>query len=142
MLAAALVEAVAEPAAALVEAVAEPAAALVAAAAEPVEVRAAAPVEALAVVLVEALVAERAEADRRVRSEADWIRATHSHHRRNPLPASAARVQTVRQEVLPGGCSPHINACPLQRFRIPTGRSASCCERTATVSVGIIRAHR
>ena len=87
------------------------------------------PAEAPAVELEEAMAAEpevvadsaKAESvDRRAHSEADWIRATRSR-RRNPLPASAARVRTMRQEVLPGGCSPHINACPLRRFRIPTG---------------------
>ena len=77
--------------------------------------------QAVAVKAVAAVKAVEVSADRRVHSEADWIRATRSRHRRNPPPGSASRVRTLRQEVLPVGCSPHINACPLRRFRIPTG---------------------
>src|SRR5262245_27711061 len=55
---------------------------------------------AMAAELVEAMAAEAAEsADRRVRSEVDWVRATRSRHHRNPRPASAPRMRTIRQEV-------------------------------------------
>jgi hypothetical protein len=64
-----------------------------------------------------ALVVAALSADRRLHSEVLWIRATRY---RNPRPTSAPRVRTMRQEVLPVGCSPHINACPRRRFRIPT----------------------
>ena len=132
---AAVALAVAEPAEVLV---AEPAGVL---AAEPVEALVAEPAEVPVAEPAEALVAELVQAvaaDWRVHSEADRIRATRSRRRCNPLPALAVRLQTMRQEVLPGGCSPHINARPPRRFLIPTGRSATCCERIATVGVGII----
>jgi hypothetical protein len=57
-------------------------------------------------------------ADRRLHSEVLWIRATRC---RNPRLLSALRAQTLRQELLPVGCSLHINACPPRLFRIPTG---------------------
>ena len=64
------------------------------------------------VALVEAALVEAESADPQVHSEADWIRATRSRHRRNPLPASALRMRTIRQEVLSVGCSPHIKRLP------------------------------
>jgi hypothetical protein len=103
---------------AAVEAAVAAAAAVVAAAA--VAVAAAAVVEAAAAVeaaVVEAAAAAAASADR-THSAADWSGAT---HHRNLRPASAPRARTQRQELLPVGCSPHINACPRRRFRIPTG---------------------
>lgn len=57
-------------------------------------------------------------ADRRLHSEVLWIRETRY---RNPRRTLAPQVQTLRQEVLPVGCSLHINACPRPRFRMPTG---------------------
>ena len=66
----------------------------------PVEALVEAPVAERAEVLEVELVAELALADRRVHSAANWLRATRSHHRRNPLPASARRVRTMRQELL------------------------------------------
>ena len=67
---------------------------------------------------VAVLRAEAPSVDRK-HSEVDWSRAT--LHHRNPWPKSAPRARTLRQDLLPGGCSPHINACPRRRFRIPTG---------------------
>ena len=64
------------------------------------------------------LVVAASSADRRLHSEVLWIRATRY---RNPRPTPAPQVRTLRQEVLPVGCSLHINACPRRRFRIPTG---------------------
>ena len=90
--------------------------------------------EAVVVAVAAAESAQAEAADQRAHSEADWIRATRSRRRRNPLPASAARVQTMRQEVLPVRCSLHINACPPRRFRIPTG-STTCCDSSASVGV-------
>ena len=78
--------------------------------------------EAVVVAVAAAESAQAEAADQRAHSEADWIRATRSR-RRNPLPASAARVRTMRQEVLPVRCSLHINACPLRRFRNSDGRA-------------------
>jgi hypothetical protein len=71
--------------------------------------------EALAEVV---LVVAASLADRRLHSEVLWIRETRY---RNPRRTLAPQVQTMRQEVLPVGCSPHINACPRRLFRIPTG---------------------
>jgi hypothetical protein len=81
-----------------------------------VQVEAAQAAARVAVAQVEAVKAVEASADRRVHSEADWLRATRSRRRRNPPPGSALRVRTLRQEVLPVGCSPHINAYLLRRF--------------------------
>jgi len=66
-------------------------------------------------------------------SEADWSRAT--RHHRNPRPTSVPRARTLRQDLLPGGCSPHINACPRRRFRIPT-RGLLLNARTPAASGG------
>jgi hypothetical protein len=71
-------------------------------------------------------------ADRK-HSEAGWTRAT--RHHRNPRPTSAPRARTLRQDLLPGGCSPHINACPRRRFRIPT-RGLLLSARTPAASGG------
>ena len=68
-------------------------------------------------------------------SEADWNRAT--LHHRNPRPTSAPRARTLRQDLLPGGCSPHINACPRRRFRIPT--AAVMTFATTTVCAALRR---
>jgi hypothetical protein len=73
---------------------------------------------AVAAVVVAVVAAEAASADP-THSAADWIGAT---HHRNLRPASAPRAQTLRQEVLPVGCSPHINACPRRLFRISDRR--------------------
>jgi len=92
---------------------------------EPAVVAESAVEESAEVAVAEAEVAVADSANRQVRSQAGWIRATRSHHHRNPRPASAARARTIRQEVLPVGCSPQINACPPRRFRILTGARMS-----------------
>ena len=117
------------------------AAAVVAAAAAAVVEAAAAVVEA-AVAVVEAAVLAVADPEvadpevavleveswvDRKHSEADWLRATRRH--RNPRLTSAPRARTLRQDLLPGGCSRHINACPRRRFRFPTG-AARCVEQS------------
>jgi hypothetical protein len=120
--------------------VAEAAVVVVAAAAavevvEVVEVAAALVAAALAGAV---LVVAASLADRRLHSEVLWIRASRY---RNPRPRSAPRVRTLRQEALPVGCSPHINACPRRRFRISDRRADDLatdpvCIAAAHVSVG------
>jgi hypothetical protein len=72
-----------------------------------------------------AVAAEAESANRQVRLEADWARGTRSHYHRNPRPTSAPRVRTMRQRLLPVGCSPHINACPQKRFQNSHRRARS-----------------
>jgi hypothetical protein len=110
-----VVAAVVVAAAVVAAAVAAVVVAVVAAAAAAEAAAVAAEVAALVVAVVEA---EAASADP-THSAADWIGAT---HHRNLRPASAPRAQTLRQEVLPVGCSPHINACPRRLFRISDRR--------------------
>jgi hypothetical protein len=77
--------------------------------------------EAMEAALVEVMEAE--SADRRVHSGADRVRATRSRHRRNPRPASAPRVRTIRQEALSVGSSRHIERSPTAA--VPSARRAA-----------------
>jgi hypothetical protein len=81
---------------------------------------------------VAAVKAVEASVDRRVHSEADWLRATRSRHRRNPPPGSASRVRTLRQRLLPVGCSPlsTLAHCGGSEFR-PAMTDARWCRGRA-----------